>query len=134
MPTTSNDIGDAFESHVASRLAGKRVGGSGSGRWLKLDVSDKFKLIVSCKASQSLKDTALRAIAKLWREAERGAMRHGGHGDGARPAMAFEVDGEALLLIRLDDWVEMAMGDAEPYITPSKAEQRRANANRSFLG
>jgi hypothetical protein len=134
MPSLSNDIGNAFEDEVAEKLGGKRVGGSGSGKWLKLDVRDKFKLIVSCKASGTLKDTALRSISKLWREAEIGARGAQGHGDGARPAMAFQVDGESLLLIRLADWAEMATGAAEPYITPSKGEARRASARRSLLG
>lgn len=134
MPSLSNEIGDSFEEEVAQALGGKRIGGSGSGKWLKLDVRDKFKLIVSCKASGTLKDTALRAIAKLWREAEIGARGAQGHGDGARPAMAFQVDGESLLLIRLADWTEMATGEAEPSIRPGKGEARRASARRSLLG
>ena len=134
MPSLSNEIGDAFEEEVAQALDGKRIGGSGSGKWLKLDVRDKFKLVVSCKSTRSLSDTAMRSISKLWREAEIGARGAQGHGDGARPAMAFQVDGESLLLIRLADWTEMATGEAEPSIQPNKGEARRARTKRSLLG
>jgi hypothetical protein len=111
-------------------LGGRVIGGSGSGKFLKLDVKDAAKFIYSIKATDTIRDTALRAIARLWREAIQGARGAAGHGDGARPAMVFELEGEMLILMRLEDHVEIATGEAEAYITPSKAQERRARAMR----
>ena len=101
---------------------------------MKLDVRDGLKFVFSCKASTTLRDAGLRAIAKLWREAIRGTRGLQGHGDGAKPGLVIEVDGETLVMIRLADYADMATGEAGPLVAPSKGEERRANARRSLIG
>lgn len=134
MKRTPNEIGSDAEEHAASVLGARLVPASGSGKFLKLDVNDKSKFIYSVKASESLAATSLRAIAKLWREAIRGARGFSGHGDGAKPAMIFEVDGEALVLMRLEDHAELARGEAVRYVPSDKAQDRRTQSRRSLLG
>ena len=130
---TPNEIGSSLEYHTASVLGGKPTPQSGAGKWVKLDVRDKFRLAISCKASGSIRDTAMRAIMKLWVEAVRGARGFQSQGESARPAVVFEHNGVVLMLAELDTWAAMATEDAEPYITASKAEsyqtRRRANTN-----
>lgn len=104
------------------------MGGSGSGKFLKLDVKDEGKFVYSIKATDTIRDTALRAIARLWREAVQGARGAAGHGDGAKPAMIFELEGDMFILLRLEDHVELATGEAAAYITPTKAQERRSRA------
>ena len=132
---TPNEIGAALEQHVAGVLGGRTVTQSGGGKWIKLDVSDRARIVVSCKASKqtSLRDTAMRSIFKLWREAVRGARGFQGHGEGARPAMVFEHEGTILMLAELDTWADLATGEIQPYVEPSKGEERRQRARRSLL-
>jgi hypothetical protein len=130
----SNEIGEDAERRVANALGGKRVPGSGNMKFVSLDVSDKYNLIVSVKATRTVRDTAMRAIRSLWLEAVRGARGAAGHGDGAKPALAFELDNELLLLIRLDDYADFATGAVDPYIEPSKADIRRSVSRTSLLG
>lgn len=130
---TSNEIGSDAERRAADVTGGRLVPGSGSMKFIKLDVGDKGHFIYSVKASESLADTAMRAIARLWREAIRGSRGFSGHGDGAKPAMIFEVDGELLCLTRLADHAELATGEGEPYIPVDKAQERRARSKRSLL-
>jgi hypothetical protein len=131
---SSNEIGDSAEERAAALLQGARVVQSGGGRFLKLDVKDGATFIYSVKASASLADTALRAIWKLWVEARRGTRGPAGHGTDAKPAMIFDVNGETLVLMRLSDHAAMATREIEPYIIPSKAQERRARALRSPAG
>ena len=107
---------------------------SGGGKFVKLDVKDGATFIYSIKASAALADTSLRAIWKLWMEARRGARGPAGHGTNAKPAMIFDVNGETLVLMRLNDHAALATGEIEPYITSSKAQERRARALSSPLG
>ena len=133
MSPTSNEIGDQFEERVRDALGGRRVPMSGAG-WVALDVKDAWKLVVSCKATTTMSSSVMRGFLRLWREAVNGSRGLRGHGDGAKPALCFELEGEAILVIRLDDFAEMATGEASGYISPSKGEERRARANRSLLG
>lgn len=130
MPT-SNEIGDALENHVANVLGGRRIVQSGGGKHVKLDVKDGGSYIYSCKATHSLSDAATRGLWKLWTEARKGARGPAGHGNEAKPAMVFEINGEYLVLTRLEDHAALATGEAETYITPTKAQERRARAIRS---
>src|SRR4029077_19438261 len=109
--------------------------GSGNMKFISLDVYDNSKLIISVKATNSIKDAALRGIKKLWDEAMRGARGARGHGDNAKPAMVFALEeaGEYLLLIRLTDYADLATGRQEAYIPSSKAENRREHSRRSLL-
>jgi hypothetical protein len=127
---TPNEIGSSAERRAAALLGGRVIGGSGSGKFLKLDVRDLGHFIYSIKATDTIRDTALRAIARLWREANQGARGAAGHGDGAKPAMIFELEGELLVLLRAEDHAAMATGEVAPYITPSKAQERRSRALR----
>lgn len=130
---TSNEIGRDAEQRAASLLGGSLVPGSGSIKFLKLDVSDRGGFTYGVKSSEGVGTTALRAIGRLWREAIRGTRGFSGHGDGAKPALIFELDGELLLLTRLTDHVDLATGAAEPYIASDKAQERRARSRSSLL-
>jgi hypothetical protein len=127
----ANRIGRSAEDRVAAILQGARVVQSGGGKFYKLDVKDGVKFIYSIKASMLIRDSALRAIWKLWSEARIGARGFAGHGDGAKPALVFDIRGELLVVTRLEDHVALATGDIEPYIASTKAQQRRAQALRN---
>jgi hypothetical protein len=128
---TPNQIGRGAEDRAAEILQGARVVQSGGGKFLKLDVKDGVKFIYSIKASRSLRDTALRAIWKLWLEARKGSRGPAGHGNDAKPALIFEVENELLVLTRLEDHAALATGEIAPYIVSSKAQDRRAKALRN---
>jgi hypothetical protein len=133
MTRTSNEIGTDLEQQVADKLGGSLVPGSGNVRFLKLDVSNRMRWVFSCKASEKVRDTAMRAILKLWKETVRGTRGFTGHGDGARPGMVFEMDGETLVLVRLDDFADLATGEIEPFVPADKAAERRGRSRVSFL-
>lgn len=128
---TSNQIGDDAEDRVAAILHGARVVQSGGGKFLKLDVRDGIKFIYSVKASEFLRDSAVRAIWKLWTEARKGTRGPAGHGNNAKPALVFEINNELLVLTRLEDHAALATGEIAPYIPSSKAADRRAHALRN---
>jgi hypothetical protein len=130
MPT-SNEIGSRAEEDAAFILQGARIVQSGGGKFLKLDVKDGGTFVYSVKASKSLAHSAVRAIWKLWLEARKGTRGPAGHGNDAKPAMIFEINGETLVLTRLSDHAALATGEIEPYIAPTKAQERRARAIRS---
>ena len=128
MTETANEIGRSAEDRVAAILKGARVVQSGGGKFLKLDVKDKIKFIYSVKASRALRDSANRAIWKLWLEARKGARGPAGHGNNAKPALVFEINNELLVLTRLEDHAALATGKIAPHIPSSKAAERRAHA------
>ena len=111
-------------------LQGRRVGGSGSGRFLKGDGRDSGRFVYFVKATGTVRSTALRAIRNLWLEAEAGARGPAGHGDGAKPALIFDLEGDLFLLCRLEDHADLATAKVEPYIAPSKAQERRQRTLR----
>lgn len=129
----SFEIGHSAERAVIKALKGKLVPASGSTKWLKLDGYDKGGFVYSIKASDTISDPTIRGIARLWRETIRGTRGFVGHGDGAKPAMVFSVEGEFLMLCRLNDHIDMATAEAPAYIPVSKAEVRRAHVRRSLL-
>jgi hypothetical protein len=129
--STPNEIGDDFERQVSQVSGGRRVIQSGGGKFYKLDIRDGGNFILSCKASRGSGDSAIRAIRNLWREAVRGARGLQGHGDSAKPAMAFELDNDSLILLRLDDWIALATGEVAGYIAPGKGEERRSASRLS---
>lgn len=128
-----NEIGDRLEAHTRAVLQGRRVPQSGGGKFVKLDVRDGLNFVISCKATTTLRQTSMRAVARIWREAVRGARGAQGHGDGARPAAVFEVDGEILFMARLDDWADVVTAPAEALLAPSKAQNRRDKSRSSKL-
>lgn len=130
---TSNEIGEDLEEAARALLDGRRVPGSGNGEFLKLDLNDRGKFVYSAKATTKMQKTWARAISKLWAEAVRGARGFAGHGDGARPGMIFEVDGEVLVLTRLHDHVDLATQEIAPYVPTDKATERRQRGLRSLL-
>lgn len=111
-------------------LQGRRVGGSGSGKFLKGDGRDGGNFIYFIKATTSIRASTIRAVRKLWLEALAGSRGHAGHGDGAKPALIFALDNELFLLCRLEDHAELATARVEPYIEPTKVEERRARHMR----
>jgi hypothetical protein len=131
--TTPNEIGSKAEEKVASLLDGQLVPGSGSGKFVSLDVTDSGGFIFNVKATNSIKQSTLRMISKLWNESIRGARGFNGHGDGSKPACVFDLDGETLVMVRLEDFAELATGEAEPYVPSSKAATRRARSRASLL-
>jgi len=128
---SSNEIGERLEIAAAKVLGGKRIKQSGGGHFIKLDVKDGLKFIYSCKASERLGDAAVRALWRLWVETRKGSRGPAGHGNDAKPAMIFEINGETLVVTRLTDHAALATGEFEPYIIPTKAAERRARAIRS---
>ena len=134
MSENSYEIGRSAEENAAAILGGRLVPQSGGGHFIKLDFHDKAKFVFSVKASRTLKDTAIRAIKRLWQEAISGTRGFSGHGDGAKPAMVFELDGELLVLLRLADYADVATGAITPYIEPSKAQERRMRSRTSRIG
>lgn len=130
----SYEIGRSAEENAAAILGGKLVPQSGGGHFIKLDFHDKAKFIYSVKASRTIKDAGLRAIRKLWAEAITGTRGFSGHGDGAKPGMVFEMDGELLVLLRLADHADVGTGAISPYIEPSKAQERRDRSRISRIG
>ena len=84
-------------------LQGRRVGGSGGGKFLKGDGHDAGNFVYFVKATDTVRTTAARAIRKLWNEAVAGARGPAGHGDGSKPALIFDLEGELFLLCRLED-------------------------------
>lgn len=130
MPT-SNEIGDELEERAAEILGGVRVVQSGGGKFIKSDVKDGGGFIYSCKATRRIGDAAVRTLWKLWVEARKAARGPAGHGNEAKPAMIFEINGELLVLTKLSDHAALATGEIEPYIAPTKAQERRARAIRS---
>jgi hypothetical protein len=131
--TTPNEIGRKAEEKVASLQNGRLVPGSGSGKFVVLDVTDSGGFVFSVKATKSIKQSTLRMISKLWNEAVHGARGFNGHGDGAKPGCVFDLDGESLVMVRLEDFAELATGEAEPYVPSSKAADRRARSRASLL-
>jgi hypothetical protein len=128
---TPNEIGSAAEERARKIIGGRRVKQSGGGTFLKLDVSDNNGFVYSIKSTTKIKDTALRAISVLWREAIQGTRGFMGHGNDTKPAMIFEMpDGELLVLCRLEDHANLAKGEISTYIPLTKAEERRRKAGR----
>jgi hypothetical protein len=125
--TTPGEIGRSAEDRVAAILQGARVVQSGGGKFIKLDVRDIGKFIYSVKATRRFSDAAVRAIWNLWQETRIGSRGFAGHGNGAKPAMVFEIKNELFVLMRLEDHAAMATGEIEPYVIRSKGQQRRAN-------
>ena len=131
MKARPNEIGDGAEERAAEILQGSRIVQSGGGKFVKLDVKDGGSFIYSIKASTSLAQTAIRAIWKLWVEARKGTRGPAGHGNDAKPALIFEINGELLVVTRLRDHAALATGEAESYIPSTKAQDRRSRAIRS---
>lgn len=130
MTETPNEIGASLEDRVAEVMQGRKVRQSGGGRFVKLDDTDRGGFIYSCKATRKIRQTALRAIDKLWREAVTGTRGFAGHGNDAKPAMAFELEsGEVLVLVRLEDHAALATGEIQSYVEPTKGAGRRARAS-----
>jgi hypothetical protein len=130
MKRTPNEIGRQAEERAALILNGDAVKQSGGGWRIKLDVTDKLKFIYSIKATETIRNTAIRAIANLWREAISGSRGFMGHGNDAKPALIFEFENELLVLCRLEDHALLATGELEPHIIPTKAEGRRRKASK----
>ncbi len=126
MTRTSNEIGEAAERRAMAILQGRRVGGSGSGRFLKGDGRDRGNFVYFVKATGTIRTTALRAIRNLWNEALEGARGPAGHGDGSKPALIFDLEGDLFLLCRLEDHAELATAELAPYIEQTHVQQRRS--------
>ena len=125
MARSSNEIGDDAEDRAMAILQGCRVGGSGGGKFLKGDGKDAGNFVYFVKATDTVRSTAARAIRKLWNEAVAGARGPAGHGDGSKPALIFDLEGELFLLCRLEDHAELATATLAPYIEPTKVQERR---------
>lgn len=131
---SSYEIGKAAELRVERVTGGHMVPGSGGGKFLKLDVRDRLRFAYSVKSTDGQGTAGLREMAKLWREAIRGARGFAGHGDGAKPGLVLMVDNELIACIRLEDLMEIARGEAEVVLPSEKATQRRQKGRRSLLG
>jgi PHD/YefM family antitoxin component YafN of YafNO toxin-antitoxin module len=121
----SREIGDSLERRAQRILGGTRVKQSGGGKFWKLDLSDKASFIYSCKATTS---GAIRITGELMREARRAARGAVGTGDSFKPAIIAEVDGEAVVIISLEDFAYYMTNPNERYITESKSSERLRRA------
>jgi hypothetical protein len=129
----SFEIGRDGELRVERITGGRLVPGSGGGKFLKLDVSDKLKFVWSVKSTNGLGTAGLRELAKLWRESISGTRGFAGHGDGAKPGLIFTIDNDLIACIRLEDLMAIARGEAELTLPSDKADQRRQKGRKSFL-
>lgn len=128
---TPNEIGADFEEKVAKTIDGEEVKQSGGGKFWKLDVTGGMRFVMSCKATTK---RTLTITPELIREAKRAVSGPLGRGDGSRWAIAIEVDGEAAVLMSLEDFAELQrMPPEERSTRPSKAAERRAKVGRSPL-
>jgi hypothetical protein len=126
VPSVSNIVGDALEERARKLLGGRRVKGSGSGKFWKLDVTDKLRFIYSCKATTK---PYIRVTKEMLREAELAAHGARGTGDRYKPAMVIEVDGEAYVITRLEDQSELMTMPPETRPLPAgKGRERLARA------
>jgi hypothetical protein len=129
--SSSNDIGRGLEQRIKDALGGEFVKQSGGGKFEKLDVKDAAKFVYFARATTRISEAGFRALWKMWTETKRGTRGPAGHGNEAKPAMVFEMNGELLVTLRLSDHVAMATGEIQPYVTTSKAQDRRARAIQS---
>ena len=127
---TPNEIGDALEARGAKAFAGRRVSQSGAGKFYKLDVTAFTCLVLSCKATTHKSIHITKGMLKEAMRAARGIL---GHGDSFFPGHVAEVDGEAYLVLRLDDAIEMLTNPELALLPQSKAQERRARADTSPL-
>jgi hypothetical protein len=127
MPT-SGEIGRGLEERIAKALGGTFVKQSGGGRFEKLDVKDAAKFVYFARATTRMSDAGFRALWKMWSETIRGTRGPAGHGNDAKPAMVFEMNGELLVTMRLADHVALATEEIAPYVQTTKAQERRARA------
>jgi hypothetical protein len=136
--SSSNEIGRRLEQSIVDALGGRFVKQSGGGAFEKLDVKDDAKFVYFARATTRISEAGFRAIWRIWTEAKRGTRGPAGHGNEAKPACVFEMNGELLVLTRLADHVAIVTGEIAPYVQPSKAQERRARAiqnprTRTFL-
>jgi hypothetical protein len=117
-----------LEHRIAVALGGTFVKQSGGGKFEKLDVKDGAKFVYFARATTRMSDAGFRALWKMWTETLRGTRGPAGHGNEAKPAMVFEMNGELLVTMRLSDHVALATGEISPYVEPTKAQERRARA------
>jgi len=131
MPNVSNLIGDALESRARKALNAVRVRQSGGGSFWKSDLRDELRFIYECKATDKdyiriTKDIFLKA-----RMAARGTV---GTGDNYKVGVIAEIDGLAVVITELGDWVDLTTADVDRSMlrAPDKAAVRRAAARRSL--
>lgn len=121
---TPNEIGAHAEERFKSVLSGKRVPGSGNGKWFKCDVTDAGRFVWSVKATE--KDY-IRLTKDMILEVRRAARGTQGAGDNFRAGMGLEIDGIAGVFIELDDFAELIKQSSSErsYIPTTKAQERR---------
>lgn len=125
-----HEIGSALENRAAEVLSGERVKQSGAGNFYKLDVRG-LNFIWSCKATTK---SYLKVTGELMWEAYRAARGVRGAGDGVIPGIVAEVDGEAVVVLRLEDFAQLITDTPEiARIAPAKSATRRAKAHASAL-
>lgn len=127
MKRTPNQIGEDAERRAQRILGGERVKQSGGGKFWKLDVRGGV-FIWSVKATATKR--RIHVTLDLFREAYRAARGVVGTGDGVRAGIITDEDGELIAHIPIQDLADLLTGEIEPYMTPSKARERRLRARR----
>lgn len=115
--------GTRFERYWSSLFGVQPVKGSGNTWTCKLDVKDG-SITWSCKWTSH---ESFRISKELMQEAIDGVHQNG---DDSIPGIAMAIDGgsEVIVAMRADDLLRLLSSDAAGYITPSKANQKRALA------
>lgn len=116
--------GGRFEKFWAKLFGVEPVRGSGNQWHAKMDVGDG-SILWSCKATVKGSFTVSKYAM---REVQTAITGPGGVGGDTIPGLAVLVDGEAFVVLRAEDFLRIAASDAVKYVTPSRADQKRARA------
>lgn len=129
----SNVIGDALESRARKALDATRIRQSGGGSFWKSDLRDSLRFVFECKATE--KDY-IRITKDIFLKAKMAARGVVGTGDNYKVGIIAEIDGMAVVIVELGDWVDLTTGevDVSQFRSPSKASERRAKTRRSLSG
>lgn len=121
---TPQKAGSRFEKFWASLFGVKPKRGSGNQWFSKLDVGDG-SITWSCKWTTH---ESFSVSKKLMREAEEGIYKNG---DDSIPGIATAIDNgtEVFVTLRASDFLRIVSSDAATFVTPSKADQKRAIAS-----
>ena len=110
--------GRLFERIWAKLLGAQPQPGSGNQWFAKMDVADG-EILWSLKYTEK---KSFSLTKELMREVEKEVT------PGVIPGIATSVDGEQFVTLRAEDFIRLASTDAMKYITPTKAEQKRARS------
>lgn len=120
--------GRRFERIFANLFGKSPTRGSGNQWFVKMDVLDGT-ITWSCKYTES---ESLSITKSMLREVEQGVYKNG---DNSIPGIAAAVDGgtEVVVVLKYEDFLRLLSKNPNGYISPSKAEAKRAAARIPVL-